>query len=86
MLNVIKSHQLKIKVEKIIHFLNDLTHLPASSSESLINVSCIVSGAVTLYFSLVVVTMVLVVTVSVTTFNVSAIVMYPSLCAMVKAV
>ena len=46
-------------------------HLPPSSSESDMNVSCIDSGASTLYFSSTVVVVVVVTTVSVTTFRVS---------------
>ena len=50
---------------------NQNLHSPPSSSESDMNVSCIDSGAKTLYFSSTVVVVVVVTTVSVTTFRVS---------------
>lgn len=68
-----------------MHNINQ-SYLPPSSSESLINVSCIVSGATTLYFSSVTVVVVVVTIVSVTIFNVSTTDMYPSLCAIERAV
>ena len=50
------------------------------------NVSCMDSGARSLYFSSTVVVVVVVTTVSVTTFRVSTSEMYPSFCAIERAV
>lgn len=59
---------------------------PPSSSESLMNVSCMVSGATTRYFSSVMVVVVVVTMVSVTTLRVSMTEMYPSFWAIDNAV
>lgn len=60
--------------------------LPPSSSESDIKVSCIASGATTLYFSSILTVVVVTTFVSVTTLRDSTTLMYPNLLAMPRAV